>query len=170
MRRFIFRLAQFLGTKELNGLKIVMMLTSNWDSKDQRDTGRGSNTAIFKNPRTGETRYLVTDWGGSMGKWGSYFTREKWDCKEFAEQNKKFIDRVKDGWVEFGYSGQRTDDIKRGITKRDVSWLMRFIGRVSDAQLRAGLKASGATDEEVRCFTSALRDRINQLKNVAASR
>jgi hypothetical protein len=29
------------------------------------------------------------------------------------------------------------------------------------------LQASGATAEEVECFTQSLRDRINQLKNVA---
>ena len=147
-----------------------MMLISNWDSKDQRNTGRGSNTSIFKDKQTGETRYVVTDWGGSMGKWGNYFTREKWDCEGFTDQNRKFIEKVKDGQVEFGYSGQHTDDIRKGITPRDVSWLLGYIGRISDAQLRAGLRASGATAEEVRCFTSALRDRINQLKRAAAGR
>lgn len=160
----------FVRTTEFNGLRIVMMLTSNWDSKDQRNTDRGSNTSIFKDKKTGETRYVVTDWGGSMGKWGNYFTREKWDCEGFTDQNRKFIEKVKDGQVEFGYSGQHTDDIRKGITPRDVGWLLRYIGRVSDAQLRAGLKASGATAQQVRCFTSALRDRINQLKRAAAGR
>lgn len=160
----------FVGKKELNGLKIVLMLTSNWDSKDQRDVGRGSNTAIFKAKKTGETRYVVTDWGGSMGKWGSYISREKWDCKEFAEQNKKFITGVKGGSVEFGYSGQHTDDVRKGISARDVAWVVGYLSRISDSQLRAGLEASGATEQEVSCFTSALRDRINQLKSAAAGR
>ena len=31
----------FLGTRELSGLQIVMMLLSNWDSKDRRDVARG---------------------------------------------------------------------------------------------------------------------------------
>ena len=38
----------FVGTKELDGLKIVVMLLSNWDTKDCRDVARGSNTAIFE--------------------------------------------------------------------------------------------------------------------------
>ena len=38
----------FVGTHELNGLKILMMLVSNWDNKDVRDVARGSNTAIFE--------------------------------------------------------------------------------------------------------------------------
>jgi hypothetical protein len=49
----------------------------------------------------------------------------------------------------------------------DVKWVALYLGRISDNQLRAGLQASGATGEEVDCFTKSLRDRINQLKNVA---
>ena len=41
----------FVGTRELNGLKIVMMWLSNWDAKDVRDVARGSNTAIFEYPQ-----------------------------------------------------------------------------------------------------------------------
>ena len=64
----------FVGTRELNGLKIVMMWLSNWDAKDVRDVARGSNTAIFEYPgRHGfrEARYLIIDWGGALGRWGS---------------------------------------------------------------------------------------------------
>lgn len=157
----------FLGTKEFTGLKIVLMLTSNWDTKDQRDENRGSNTAIFRYKDTGEERYLVTDWGGSMGKWGSYFSREKWDCNSFFEQNSKFIKGVRNGYVEFGYSGQRTEDVREGIKVSDVRWILRYIGRITDNQLRAGLVASGATQEEVKCFVASLRDRIQRLTDIA---
>ena len=34
--------------RELHGLKIIVMLLSNWDTKDRRDVARGSNTAIFE--------------------------------------------------------------------------------------------------------------------------
>src|SRR5215216_653200 len=38
----------FVGTRELNGLKIMVMMLSNWDNKDVRDVARGSNTAVFQ--------------------------------------------------------------------------------------------------------------------------
>ena len=38
----------FVGTRELHGLKMLVMLLSNWDTKDRRDVSRGSNTAIFE--------------------------------------------------------------------------------------------------------------------------
>jgi hypothetical protein len=100
-----------------------------------------------------------------MGKWGNFFTREKWDCDGFREQTPDFVDEVEDGVIKFGFSGKHDDDFKRGIRPSDVRWLMQYLGRVSDAQLRAALTASGASSHERTCFTQALRGRINQLKS-----
>ncbi|MEK6284519.1 MAG: hypothetical protein AABO57_02125 [Acidobacteriota bacterium] len=155
----------FVGTQELNGLKIIVMLTSNWDPKDQRESS--SNTAIYTRKKTGEVSYLLSDWGATMGKWGGALSREKWDCDGYTSQTRKFINGVEGGRVRFGYDGKREHDIRDGIRVSDVKWLLGFIGRITDEQIRAGLGASGATSEEVNCFTSAIRDRINQLKNVA---
>ena len=159
----------FVGSKELNGLKVIMMLVSNWDNKDVRDVKRGSNTAIFQTPTEGgmEDRYLITDWGGSMGKWGGYISREKWDCNGFRSQTKEFVKGARGDQVEFGYSGQHSASFKEGIRASDVKWVMQYVGRITDDQLRAGLQASGASQDEVVCFTQSIRDRINQLKNVA---
>ena len=60
----------FVGTRELNGLKILVMLTSNWDAKDARD-GTSSNTAIYTSRRSGWRYYAFNDWGATMGRWGA---------------------------------------------------------------------------------------------------
>ena len=163
----------FLGSRELQGLKILVMLLSNWDSKDRRDVARGSNTAIFEYPLPGggrEARYLITDWGGSMGSWGgNIVTRGRWDPTSFAEQTAQFITSVDEGIVRFGYSGQRTEDVTIGITTDDARWLAKYLGRITDAQLLEGLRASGASDEEAASFTAALRNRIGQLTRGAES-
>jgi hypothetical protein len=151
-------------------LKIVLMLVSNWDSKDKRDGGRGSNTAIFKYDDSGEIHYVFGDWGGTMGKWGGIFGRSKWNCKGFASQGKDFVKGVAGGNVEFGYSGQRTDSVRTGIKVADVQWVMARLGRISDKQIRDALEASGATADEVSCYTTALRERLNRLKTVAEAR
>lgn len=158
----------FVGTRELDGLKIVMMLTSNWDGKDARDADRGSNTAIMEYPSGGniKARYLVTDWGASMGKWGGLVRREKWDCEGYAGDTPKFVKGVKNNMVEWGYSGQHTSDITDNISVSDVKWCLQYIGRISDRQIIAALWAAGATLGEVKCFSKAIRDRINQLKNL----
>ncbi|MBY0497498.1 MAG: hypothetical protein K2Y23_25115 [Cyanobacteria bacterium] len=162
----------FVGTHELNGLKILMMLMSNWDNKDVRDTARGSNTAIFEYPASGSTaaeaRYLIIDWGAALGAWGAtVLKRGRWDPEAFAAQNAQFITGVEGDLVQFGYQGQRTADLTANITRADVAWFVRVAERATDDHLRAALRASGATNEETDLFTAALRARLDQLRNAS---
>jgi hypothetical protein len=162
----------FVGTPQLHGLKVLVMLLADWDTKDRRDVARGSNTAIFEH-RIGrwrrEARYLITDWGGSMGRWGgNIVTRGRWDPEGFDAQTAEFVTAVDEGIVRFGYVGQRTADVAIGISIDDVRWLCRYLGEITDAQLRAGLQASGANQHEADRFTRAIRGRIQQLVTVSA--
>ena len=162
----------FVGTRELNGLKIVMMLLSNWDNKDVRDVARGSNTAIFEYRVARdvlEARYLIIDWGAALGPWGSHvLTRGRWDFEAFAAQNDQFVLGMDGGRVSWGYKGQRTADAVADITASDVAWLYGYLERITDEQLAAGLRASGATESEIAGFTHAIRDRIDRLGEIAA--
>jgi hypothetical protein len=157
----------FIGTKQLSGLKIVNMLLSTWDTKDRRDVSRGSNTAIFEyrvSRWAREARYLITDWGGAMGKWGSNIvSRGRWDPAGFEAQTPQFVIGVRGGWVNFGYQGQRTAEITRGITVEHVEWFHHYARRLTYDSLHEGLLACGATEEEAIRFAGALVDRIRQL-------
>ena len=119
------------------------MLISNWDNKDQRDVARGSNTAIYVTRVSRwkrEAQYLIVDWGGSMGHWGgTVVTRGRWDAAGFAAQTPQFVTGVANGFVQFGYTGQRTADARANIRVEDVAWLCRYLGRITDEQLRAAL-------------------------------
>ncbi len=161
----------FVGTPELSGLKILMMLMSNWDNKDVRDVARGSNTAIFECRSENnqlEARYLIIDWGAALGAWGNnVLQRGRWDPEAFAGQNEQFVTGVSDDLVSFGYQGQRTSDLTANITREDVRWFVRQSRHLTDDQLRAALKASGATPEDTNLFTAALRARLDRLSEVA---
>ena len=157
----------FVGTRELNGLKILMMLVSNWDNKDVRDVARGSNTAIFEHKLANglEARYLIIDWGAALGAWGSNVVqRGRWDPKAYGEQSEIFITGVDGEMVQWGYQGQRTADLTHGITRDDVRWFYRLACQLTDTQLHAGFLASGATPDEAGYFTAALRRRIEALR------
>ena len=159
----------FVGTRELNGLKILMMLVSNWDNKDVRDVHRGSNTAIFeyqlKDGR--EARYLIIDWGAALGAWGSNVVqRGRWDAKAYAEQSDAFVTGVDGETVQWGYQGQRTADLTENITRADVRWFYALARQLRDEQLRDGFLASGAAPDEAGYFTAALRARIEKLGEV----
>lgn len=161
----------FVGTHELNGLKILMMLLSNWDNKDVRDVARGSNTAIFEH-RTGrhrrEARYLIIDWGAALGAWGGHvLNRGRWDSEAFASQTSQLITGVDGPRVSWGYAGQRTADAAGNISVDDVRWLYRRLSGLRDDQIADALRASGATAEEIAAFTVAIRARIDKLAAVA---
>ncbi|HSE43444.1 MAG TPA: hypothetical protein VLH08_21975 [Acidobacteriota bacterium] len=160
----------FTGTRELNGLKVLVMLLSNWDNKDVRDVARGSNTAIFyyKLPEGMiEARYLIHDWGASMGKWGDIVQREKWDSQGFSNESPNFVKGVVNGIVQWGYTGQRTEDATQNISVHDIAWLYQYLGKITDQQIEVGLRASGATEDEISNFVPALRMRIDQLRKIA---
>jgi hypothetical protein len=157
----------FIGTPQLAGLKMVVMLLSNWDTKDRRDVSRGSNTAIFEyrlSRWTREARYLIADWGGAMGKWGgTVVSRGRWDVDGFEAQTPLFVTGVIDGWVSFGYQGQRTAEIARNITVADVRWFHAYARQIPEAALREALLECGAESGEASRFAAALRARIDQL-------
>lgn len=154
----------FLGTPELSGLKILMMLVSDWDNKDARDAERrGTNTAIYQQDKL--LFYFIDDWGGAMGRWGKYFTRNKWNADSFLKQSDNFV-AYKDGGLQWGYVGQHSALLKEGVRPADIRWLMQRLSRVTDDQLRAGLLSSGALPDETDKYVKALRIRIDALQKV----
>ena len=160
----------FVGTPQLNGLKILMMLTSNWDAKDARD-GKGSNTGVYAKPgsQPAQRFYAFDDWGATMGKWGGFFTRDKWDPDGYQAQTRSFARAAPGGIIEWGYRGKHNPDITSGISLDDLRWLLTYLATVTDAELRSGLRASGAGDELAGIYTRAIRERITQLQRLAAS-
>ncbi|HEX8127977.1 MAG TPA: hypothetical protein VF527_02670, partial [Pyrinomonadaceae bacterium] len=78
-----------------------------------------------------------------------------------------FVAGVENGLVRWNYIGQRTAEAREEISVEDVRWLHQYIGRITDAQLRDGLSASGATVEEIAIFTRAIRARLDTLKRIS---
>lgn len=158
--------------RQLNGLKMMLMLTSNWDSKDARDVDLGSNTAIYEvrgGPEV-EYRYAFDDWGGSMGRWGKVTSRSKWDPAGYFEQSADFVQGVDHrGFVEWGYTGVRGVDVTRDISPADVAWLLNSIGRITDEQLAFALRDAGAKEEEAATFGTAIRLRLKLLNQLVGA-
>jgi len=153
----------FVGTHEFQGLKILVLLVSNWDSKDP-------NLSIFEDNSADGLRYFYADddWGASLGKWGGRFSRSKWDCKGFTKETSHFVTVGGDGFLRWGFKGKNEKDVRSDITVEDVRWLLQYLGQVTDEQINDGLNASGASAEDVDCFARALRMRIEQLQRLAS--
>src|SRR5207247_9266050 len=80
----------FVGSKELNGLRVMMVLMNNWDLKEV-------NNAIYV--VDGEQRNVVSDLGASFGKTGNTITRSKAELKGYKES--KFVKKTTPEEVDF---------------------------------------------------------------------
>jgi len=160
----------FLGTHEMNGLRILAMMASNWDTKDARD-GEGSNTAVLlqRNSNSKVYWYALTDWGSTLGSWGGFFKRSRWDSAAYQSQTRDFVKGVDKGTVVWGFQGKHGHDVADGITVEDVRWILPYLSRITRDQMMAGLIASGAAPDTARKFSTAMRSRIEQLERIAAA-
>jgi hypothetical protein len=102
-----------------------------------------------------------------MGAWGDATGQTDWNCRDYTAQTTQFVKGVVKGQVVFGYEGHHNQDFKTNIRPADVAWLMKYLGQISDSQIRAALKASGATAQDEDCFVKAIRARIDQLASAA---
>jgi hypothetical protein len=156
----------FVGTHELGGLKILIMLMSNWDTKDARD-GQGSNNKMIDPPANPSPWYAVTDWGASFGTCGGFFKRDRWDWNGYRAQTAGFVRVAQNGAIEWGFKGKHDRDITAGVGLEDSRWLVHYLSRITDANLRAGMTASGASAEVASEFARSMQERIVQLQRVA---
>ena len=105
-----------------------------------------------------------------MGKWGGFFDRDKWNPAGYEAQTKNFVRLALDGRIIWGYRGKHDPDIREGIPVDDVRWLLTYLTPVTDEELRAGLRASGATETEIEIYTRSIRERIAQLQRLVGVR
>ena len=152
----------FAGTRELDGLKVLMVLVNNWDLKDE-------NNVILHTPGSGELRYAISDLGATFGKSGGpgFFwriTRSRSEPEDYADT--KFIDRVEDGYVDFDFTG-KNERLFEKIKVGHARWIGERLARLSDGQLAAIFRAANYTPAETRLLTRVVRARIEELATLA---
>ena len=143
----------FVGTRELNGLVVAMIVINNWDVKT-------SNNRIYEvKGGKPERVYVVKDLGRSFGNSVDIFLGGQDDPKAFAEEG--FIRQVKGEQVEFNYKPILLNwGGTRGITVDDVLWSCKRLARLSDRQWRDAFRAGGLSDEEVTAFVGQMKRKV----------
>jgi hypothetical protein len=158
----------FVGTKEFNGLRVMMSLLNNWDLKN-------INNSIYV--VDGEKRYLVSDAGATFGKTGSSISRSKSDLKGYEES--KFIEKETPDNVDFemhsrpflltavnvpNYHGRtKMENVTKHIPRADAKWLGQLLGQLSEEQIRDCFRAAGYTPDEVEGYSKEVQKRIAAL-------
>ncbi|HEX5708124.1 MAG TPA: hypothetical protein VFX96_12555 [Pyrinomonadaceae bacterium] len=159
----------FVGTREFQGLKVMMALLNNWDIKDANNVRLSG-----RHPRNGraELRYAISDLGATLGDTGGgpfwRITRSRNEPEDFSKD--KFIDEVEeDGRIDFAFSGKKSGMLN-DITVEQGRWLGRQLSRLSDRQISDAFRAANYTPSEVRVLTAAVRERINDLVSLRRTR
>ena len=163
----------FSGTRELNGLKVVMALINNWDLKDE-------NNAIYQE---GDERiYMVSDLGASFGSAGRTWPREKAKDNLDSYDHSKFIRKLTADAVDFQVPARprwvylvnpkeywrrvHLEYIGRGVPRADARWMGQLLARLSGRQIREAFRAGGYSPEEAEAFAKIVEQRITVLTDL----
>ena len=158
----------FVGTKEFNGLRIMMSLVNNWDLKT-------INNSIYE--VNDEAEYAVSDVGATFGKTGDPLHRSKSVLKDYEDS--KFIDKVSGDFVDFVMHSRppllaainipnyekRThmQDVTKHISRADAKWLGERLSQLTEQQIRDCFRAGGYTQEEIDGYSAVIQNRIAAL-------
>src|SRR6266478_3696360 len=150
----------FVGTQELQGLKVLMALINNWDIQNHNN-----NVLVVTDETTGEkeARYFDTDLGASFGKEGRFLGHTRNRPDEFVKT--KFIKGVDKGFVVFNYNG-KNQHLLKNITVAQAKWLANILSQLSDQQITDAFRAANYSTAEIQGLTEVVKSRINELASL----
>jgi hypothetical protein len=150
----------FVGTNELQGLKIMMALVNNWDLKTD-------NNVILEIGSDRKIHYIVSDLGVSFGKLpGSSFPLFRWVGRSRnvpADYSKtKFIEGVKNDRIDLHYNGKKPK-LFGDITVENGRWLADLLKQLRDEQIADAFRAANYTESEINVLAREVKERIASL-------
>lgn len=169
----------FTGTRELNGLRVMMALFNNWDLKDKNNSiyeekGDDHDKPVFQ--------YLVSDLGASFGTTGLEIPIRDSKGNLRAYSHSKFIRRISGQYVDFTVPSRasflcladpkefnmrlRIRWIGRHIPRDDARWVGQLLSQLSQNQIRDAFRAAGYSQEEVDQFADVVMKRIAELQQL----
>ena len=138
----------FAGTRELDGLRVMMELICNTDLKSD-------HRVIYDIGGTAQ-HYYITDLGATFGRAGVTLGRSKGDLAEYQA-----LPLIKNGgpeFVDFWY-------FKR-IPRAHAKWIGGILAQLSDYQIRDAFRAGGFPPGEIAGFAKKVREKILELNNL----
>lgn len=166
----------FSGTREFNGLRVMMALISNWDLAD-------NNNVIYEDEtHPGRKLYEVSDIGASFGMAGKSYTDSLSKNNLGAYRRSRFISKVTPDYVDFNFpthppifyvfnvplffSHVQMRWIGKRIPRSDAKWMGSLLAQLSREQIRDAFRAAGYRPEQVEAYTDVVEARIAQLNKL----
>jgi len=168
-----WRANPFFGSREFNGLRVLMALIDNWDLKDV-------NNGVYE--YEGRKIYLVTDLGSSFATDEVHLSRaaDKGNLANYTAS--QFIKEVAPPLVSFGTPGRpplleavvvndyrsrvNMEWIGRNIPIDDARWMGSILSRLTPQQIEAAFVAAGFSPAEVAGFSTEVEARIAALNKL----
>lgn len=165
----------FKGSREFNGLRVMMALLRNWDLKDD-------NNAIYI-AKDGTTIYEVTDVGSTLGMAGRSYTDAMSKNNLPRYKRAKFIDKVTPDYVNFNFPThapllyavfapnfffhvRHNKWIGHHVPRADAKWIGGLLAQLTHDQIRDAFRAGGYTPEQVEAYAQTLEERIAELNKL----
>ncbi|HEY2015456.1 MAG TPA: hypothetical protein VGH38_18250 [Bryobacteraceae bacterium] len=170
----------FTGTREFNGLRVMMAVMNNWDLKDD-------NNAVFEDSRNHQDLFLTSDVGATFGTNGLSWThaRSKGNVESF--KGSKFIEKTTATTVSFGTPKPPTarlietfgiggakdyidragmDWIGKDIPRQDARWVGSLLKQLSHQQLVDAFRAGHFPPEDIDAYVELVESRIQELSSL----
>jgi hypothetical protein len=167
----------FKNTRELNGLKTMMVLLNNWDTFKK-------NNRVLHDKNSGEAVYTVTDLGATLGSAGGIGSRRsKSNVQDF--ERRRMVGKVDGDKVKFNYDlkpkklgllsmvwppyyfrQRKATYAMQKVPLSDASWIGSQLAQLSDNQLRDSFRAAGYDRATTEKYVRTLRSRINELNGL----
>lgn len=168
----------FTGTRELNGLRVMMALMNSWDLKTE-------NNAVYEerdDTQDAPLHYIVSDLGASFGTAGITLPlrNAKGNPREYSRS--KFIKRFDEQYVDFNVPARPSlwflgwpnrfalrmhiRWIGHHIPRTDVRWMGQLLSQLSKDQIRDAFRAAGYTPQEAEEFANVVEKRIRELNQL----
>ena len=168
----------FYGTREFNGLRVMMGLIGNWDLKDE-------NNAVFqdeKDPR--RTLFEVSDVGTAFGTAGKSYSDKVSKGNLGTYVRTRLISHVHRDYIDLNFPKRpplaslfefewgfffhqvRIRWIGKHIPRADAKWIGSLLAQLSPAQISDAFRAAGYSPEEINAYTEAVVSRIQELNGL----
>jgi hypothetical protein len=153
----------FVGSNELQGLKIMMVFLTNWDLLDLQN----KVLRVNNNGRV-EHQFVISDLGATFGKLGNnnlpfFFRlgRKTNDPGTWYEAG--FVSGVKGGIIDFDFKGKGRS-LMDDITVAQGRWLATRLAMLSDKQLDDAFRAANYSPDEIKVLKDGFKARLEELE------
>jgi hypothetical protein len=169
----------FTGSREFDGLRVMMALMNNWDLKDD-------NNSVYVDDKNDRQIFLANDVGASFGTNGLSWTRARSKGNIDSFKGSKFITRTTDTEVDFAtpaapvalltetaglgagpYEKRASLDwIGKKIPRDHARWIASLLAQLTHQQLVDAFRAGNFPPDVIDMYVTLVESRIAELKTL----